>query len=98
MTDARKYGSFKADTILTETESPEYTRFEFMSDIGGTAGLILGVSLASMISTVERLVRKMFRKLMWVQTFFVYLRFVFRRLTETKKVKRNPNHLRDWLI
>ena len=68
--DAVKCGSLKADTILTETESPEYTRFEFMSDIGGTAGLILGVSLASMISTVERLVRKMFRKLMWVQSFF----------------------------
>jgi len=54
----------QADTILMEKESPEYTRFEFMSDIGGTAGLILGVSLASMISMVERIVKKMLRKIM----------------------------------
>lgn len=47
-----------------EKESPEYTQFEFMSDIGGTAGLILGISLASMISMVERIVRKMLRKIM----------------------------------
>ncbi|CBY22537.1 unnamed protein product [Oikopleura dioica] len=70
---------YQADTILMEKESPEYTRFEFMSDIGGTAGLILGVSLASMISMVERIVKKMLRKII--------------RLTEKNKIKRNPNHL-----
>ena len=39
--------------LLTEQEYPEYTNFEFLSDIGGTAGLILGLSAASIISIGE---------------------------------------------
>jgi hypothetical protein len=81
-----------------EKESPEYTQFEFMSDIGGTAGLILGISLASMISMVERIVRKMLRKIMYATRSFSSFIKTFRRLSEKKKIKRNPNHLRHWFI
>ena len=39
--------------LLTEQDFPEYSNFEFLSDIGGTAGRILGLSAASIISIGE---------------------------------------------
>ena len=45
-----------------EHKKPEYTSFEFLSDVGGTAGLVLGLSAASLISIGEDLFRVIYEK------------------------------------
>lgn len=70
---------YQADHVLIEAESPEYTRFlpylrpqittyfrfEFISDIGGTAGLVLGVSAASLIGFIEKILKSAFKQIMY---------------------------------
>ena len=53
---------YQADRIIIDNERPEYTSFEFLSDVGGTAGLILGLSAASLISLGEDLFRLIYEK------------------------------------
>ena len=50
--------------LLTEQDFPEYSNFEFLSDIGGTAGLILGLSAASIISIGEVIISIVRHKIM----------------------------------
>ena len=50
------------DGPKTEPWKPEYTSFEFLSDVGGTAGLVLGLSAASLISIGEDLFRVIYEK------------------------------------
>ena len=57
-----RYPYYKADRVKVDNEQPEYTSFEFLSDIGGTAGLVLGLSAASLISFVEDLFRIIYDK------------------------------------
>ena len=48
--------SFLVDLDLYEDvqkETPEYSLPEFLSDIGGTFGLFLGISIASMVESVS---------------------------------------------
>ena len=53
---------YQADRIIIDNEQPEYTSFEFLSDVGGTAGLVLGLSAASLISIGEDLFRVIYEK------------------------------------
>jgi len=41
------------DEIITETDSASYNSYQYLSDIGGTAGLVLGLSIASVLKHME---------------------------------------------
>ena len=52
------------------TEVPEYTREDFLSDIGGSAGLILGMSVATVIGFLDIV----------IQSFVKYLKNLIKNL------------------
>jgi len=51
------------EAVITETEIADYTEGEFLSDVGGTAGLVLGLSVASVLRYLQVLFLKACRVL-----------------------------------
>ena len=44
------------DTNILEDEIPTYPTYQFISDVGGLAGLVLGISMLSILTCIQKLI------------------------------------------